>query len=395
MRKLLALAAVVAMTTPAFAGVTLDTRYDYFSAQGNSTYSSSTDYLSAFAFQRLRVGGNGALTDSVSFKTRLNLLSFGASSAGAQTVSDVQYGNSLKPATAPNSLISPAATGLLLSNTAGNQPNDLIDFAEADIKVSDSVTVQAGKLFDIGLSGFEGQVNPGDVSFLSQGYLANTWLEGAALVYSISDGQTLGLAMFNNNDSKDTSRTGAGIYYVGAFGNLGVRASYHSLPKDNTTIATGASSINNSASVGLTPITIGLSYKMDDWKFTLDADQLTYTSMAITGNNKVLTSFVGTAEYAMGNWTPSLKIESTSRTGFETATGSTSDVNDSISNLAVQLNYKKAAADNFRYELAYVSGTTNYASTAAYGGATASFNNATVNGQFAIASIRYLGDFLK
>ena len=369
MKKFLASAAVVAIATPAFAGIGIDSRYDYYSATSNSTTSSTTNSLSGFAFDRLIITGSGKATDNVSVKAAINPLAINTTG----NATDSNNNNSTKAAG-----VAPSVAGVLVGNNPLYGPTDIIYYAQAEVKVSDYFTLNAGKLFDIGLSGFEGQENPGDMYFTSQAFMGATYLTGASGVCKFADNQTAGIAAVNNNSSNDSTRMGAGAWYVGTFGNFGVRADYYSLP--------GLIKAGGTATTA-TPMTVGVSYKMDDWKFALDYDMTSTQNGSINNTNQTLNSIVGSAKYAMGNWTPSLKLEQTSRQGYETAG---SDVTDSLMNWSLAAEYKKNAADPFRYEIAYVNAATTYANKAAY-----SINNATVTGQYAYLGIRYMGDFLK
>ncbi len=366
MRKFLATAVVVAMATPAFAGLSLDTRYDYVSATSNSKTTSTSTGLSAFQFSRLRLAGAGQAGE-VNFKTRLNFLNFGAVT---QTVSDGMNGN-----TAKSVPVATAATGLLLSGQPSYQPNDLVDFAYAESSIFEGLNWQAGKLADVGFSGFEGQYSGGDMYFTSQSYLANKYFTGAQLIYTLADNQKMGFAFLNNNAATDQTRPSVGLWYFGTFGNFGVRASYHSL----------AQGVSGTKDINQQPLNVGVSYKMDDWKFELDYDAQTITNSAVSGNGQTLSSIVGTARYDLGHWSPWVKIESSSRQGYQTAGA---DVTDTATNFSIAGEYKKNAADPFRYELAYVSGSTTYATQAGV-------TNASVTGAYAYAGIRYMGDFLK
>ncbi len=373
MRKFLATAVVVAMATPAFAGLSLDTRYDYVSATSNSRVTSTSTSLSAFQFSRLRLAGDGKAGE-ITFKTRLNFMTF--SSAGA--ANDGMNSNTTKSLPVYAAPFTLGGTGLLLNGQPSIQPNDLVDYAFAESSIFEGLNWQAGKLADVGFSGFEGQYNGGDMYFTSQSYLANKYFTGAQLIYTLADNQKLGFAFLNNNAATDQTRPSLGLWYFGTFGNFGVRASYHSL-------AQGTTGVTSPKDVNQQPMNIGVSYKMDDWKFELDYDAQTITNSAASGNGQTLSSIVGTARYDMGHWSPWVKIESSSRQGYQAAGA---DVTDTATNFSIAGEYKKNAADPFRYELAYVSGSTTYATQAGV-------TNTSVTGSYAFAGIRYMGDFLK
>ncbi len=391
MRKLLVSAALLALASPAFAGLNLDGRYDYQSVTSNSQTSSTQASESFFAFNYLRATYDGKLSDTVSFEGRLNFLAF---NPGTQAVADSGNNNGTKPAyvglPGTGYGVYPAQSGLLIGSPATNGANDYIDYAQVVNKISDNFSLVLGKLKDDGLGGFESQVKSADFYFLSQGYLGNKDMVGAQLVYKIVDGQEVDFYFLNNDSATDTSRPGVNLVYRGSFGNFGVIANYSQIGEGQAA-GSGGGLKDLNKNYG----TAGVSYAMDDWKFTLDYDFYTNATAGATGvgfskagNNTTLNDIVATAKYTWGNWTPAIKIESLSRQGYETA--GTSDVTDNGINWSVAAEYKKNATDPFRYHVAYVNGTTTYASNAAYGA-----SNSTVTGQFAFLGLRYVGDFLK
>ena len=394
MRKLLVSAAVLATTSSAFAGLALDGRYDYQSITSNSQASNTQYGESFFAFNYLRATYDSKIADNLVFDARMNFLAF-LPTAAPQGVSDTGNNNGAKAAFgSPNTQANPVmpgstaagGSGLLMGGAPGTTgPNDSVDYAEVTQKFSDSWSLVVGKLKDDGLGGFESQVKSADLYLLSNGYLGNKDLVGAQLVYKLADAQELDLYYYNNDSATDTTRPGVNLAYHGTFGSFGVIANYSQIGEGQSTGgAFGTRDINKNYG------TVGVSYVWNDLKFTGDYDFYTNATnaLATTGNNRTLSDVVLRAAYAWGNWTPAVKFETFTRTGYQTA--GTSDVTDNGINWSASVEYRKNPTDPFRYHLAYVNGTTNYGSNSAYGS-----NNTTVNGQFAFLGIRYMGDFLK
>lgn len=358
MKKILATLAITALSAAAFAGVTFDGRYDYASDTLNTTSSSNSTGTGGFAWNTAKMTFSGKASDSVTLKARFNFIS-----SGNLHVSGKDLGTGINN------------TGA----TAGAASSDLVEYAQVSHKISDSLTAMCGKLENAGVSGFEGQERGQDMYFTSAGYLTSaTRVTGVAFNYEFSTGRNLILEIFNgtNTYAADKTRTGAGLVYVGTYGDVGAIASYHTDPQGTNAALADK---NN------TYVTVGFSYKMNAYKFTFDYDMDTYGKGATSNNDKTSNSMVLTAKYDMGNgWTPGLKIESTSKVGF-TGTAS-SDYTDAYTNMSLAGDYK--AADGFFYHVAYVSKSTAYDSKNAYA-------NATVAETLAYAGITYTADFMK
>jgi hypothetical protein len=394
MRKLLVSAAVLAITSSAFAGILLDGRYDYQSLNGNSQLSSNYTGESFFAFNYLRATYDSKIADNLAFEARMNFLAF---APGTQAATDNYNNNGTKAAGTGTNFVVPGNnpafghSGLLIGSPAVTGPNDTIDYAQVTQKFNDSWSLSLGKLKDDGLGGFESQVKSLDFYFTSVGYLGNKDLVGAQLTYKITDNQELDLYYYNNDSATDNTRPGVNLAYHGTFGAFGVIANY-------SQIGEGQSSVNGSLrDYNKNYGTVGVSYVWDDLKVTADYDFYTNATgvdlpqgLSTNGNNRTLNDIVIGARYTWGQWTPAVKFETFSRTGYQTVAGGT-DVTDNGINWSAGVEYKKNATDPFRYHIAYVNGTTTYGNNSSYTGAT----NATVNGQFAFLGIRYMGDFLK
>jgi hypothetical protein len=402
MRKLLLSAAVLAMTSSAFAGIILDSRYDYQTINSNSQASSNYSGESFFAFNYLRATFNSKIADNLDFDARLNFLAFAPTLAsGAQGAMDNGNNNPAKAAgqngvnyVAPGNVGNGTFghSGLLIGSPAVTGPNDTIDFAQVTQKINDSWSFTAGKLKDDGLGGFESQVKSLDMYFTSLGYLGNKDMVGAQVTWKITDSQSLDLYYYNNDSQTDDTRPGANLRYRGAFGSFNVIANYSQIGEGQT-ITNTLSKVDANKNYG----NVGVTYDWNDLKFTADYDFYTNATgadlpqgLSTNGNNRTLSDIVLDARYAWGQWTPDLKFETFQRTGYQTvSTGN--DVTDNGINWSVGVEYKKNTTDAFRYHLAYVNGTTTYGNNSSYAGAT----NSTVNGQFAFLGIRYVGDFLK
>jgi hypothetical protein len=117
---------------------------------------------------------------------------------------------------------------------------------------------------------------------------------------------------------------------------------------------------------------------------------ITNTKAALGGNDKKVTAMVLSVHHDMGNgWVPGLKVESSVKTGYQTA--GTVDADITNTNMAIFGDYKANSADNFAYHLAYISKAAKYSSKTAFTGMT----NDNVADQIAYAGVTYMGDFLK
>jgi hypothetical protein len=396
MKRLLAVSAAIAMATPAYASLKLDGRYDYFSATSNSVSTSTNTSLSGFLFNRLELAGDEKVTDNVTAKARINLLAFQPTNAssGLQSATDSANGGAVGKLTSVN----PAVTQAPLGGLPTTGVTDVVEFAQLTAKMASFFSLSAGKFENAGFGGFESMVTSADLYFASQGYMGSTFLTGAQADFTVADGHDVSLYLLNNNNSTDNTRMGYNIAYRGAVGDLGIAANYGVLPQGQsaqTTASSVAPTVTyNLKDVNSTYINVGLSYKLADWNFRLDYDgntngtlhtlgNSTAQYLATSGNNTTTNVITGAARWNLGNWSPWLQLESTSRQGFQGSGGS--DKTDSIFNASLAVEYKVNTNDPFRYQAAYVT------SSSTLNG----WTNNSVNANYAFVGIRYLGDFLK
>jgi len=384
MKKLLAVTAALAVAAPAYASLKVDSRYDYFTANTQSTTSSSYSSESGFLFNRLDLAGEEKITDNVSGKARLNFMSF----ASAGTLNDTASGNQA----AKVSRVNPVLNGLPLGGIPSTGVGDIVDFAQITMRYNNWVAVSAGKFERNGFGGFESEVTSADLYFASQGYFGSLYLTGANVDVTITDTQDIKVYLFNNDNSTDGNRMSYNVVYRGSFGNLDIGANYGVLA-EGTTVGTtyGTKDVNRQL------VNVGAQYKMGDWKFRLDYDNMTnggmtgsYTGtinaasyLSNRGNNTQANTVVAAARWDLGNWSPWVQLESTTRTGYQGALSG--DSNDSIFNASIAAEYKTNVNDPFRYQAAWVQSS---ASLAGYA-------NNTVNGSYGFLGVRYMGDLLK
>jgi hypothetical protein len=212
---------------------------------------------------------------------------------------------------------------------------------------------------------------------LSQGYNYPR-LTGVSFAYDLGAGKSVTLVVFNGTAAlaTDDSKTGMGLVYAANYGAWGAMASYHLDPQGH--------------GIDKTYTTIGLSYKMDATSFKFDYDMNATTKSAVgTAHDKTVNAMVLSVKHDMGgNWTPGLKVESTTAAASQTA--GTTDADTTFMNFGIHGDYKASSADNFGYHLAYVSKSTKYSSLAAFGA-----TNDNVTETLAYAGITYTGDFMK
>lgn len=310
MKRILATAAIVAMSATAFAGVSFDGRLDHFQ-QDTTVGSAKTSGAGAFTPTRLRATFSGKLTESISGKMQLDALSDWASTNG-QT----------------------------------NMSYKSVNYAELTNKISDSIAVSSGRLADAYFSGWEGQTTSADQYFTSQGYMNSKRVSGLKLDYSLGEKQNLYVLVTNNEDTSDASTTnstgntnsvGYGLAYKAWYDSVGVMASYHSYPN----MTNGTDAKNNY-------MTLGVAWKNDSHSLSFDYNshvqgkEISATVDKKTNSMNAMYKFLG-----WGNWVPYVKAESSTVT-FSAA----ADTTYTGTGLAVEY-YPTAGDSNFRYHIAY------------------------------------------
>jgi|GEM_PF-5292773 len=419
MQKMFVTLATVALATPALATISLDGRYDYSSATSNTQLNSNQNGVSGFLFNRLALMGTSALNDDTTVNARLNLLAFSKDS-GATGVAGGAYDTTNANAVSKLSGVQPPASGLVLNGLPVTGTTDLVEYAEVVQKYNSQLSFKFGKLATAGFGGFESMSYVTEMYFASQAYMALNNFVGAAAVWKFMDTQTFEAYLLNNDNSADATRNAYNFVYRGTFGDFGVIANYGNIPEGNQTGTSNAITKNL--------MTLGVSYRLTDWSFAVDYDAYTnfgntiaaainnsgtttvtgYNGLALgTNHNTTQNSVVATARYRMNNWTPWVKLESTSRSGYQSTPNSTSDASDSIFNWSVAAEYKKSDKSDWRYHIAYVNAATNYDSNSKYfltypgvangtvGTTAGQQTNATVTAQYVFVGLRYAGDFLK
>lgn len=352
MKRILATAAIVAMSATAFAGGELDLRAGYKGQSQNTVTSSNQTGNGGVAFDRARLGFTAKTNDAVSGKAQLDLTT---AHTGAATI---------------------------------------IKYAEVTHKWTDMFSLTLGRLDDTGMSGFEGMRSLGDMYFSSSAFMKN-YYGGGRLSFKISDSNELKVYLFNENFNASNTGTalGYGLQYVGSAGDLGYVVSYHIAPMTITNQPTAATNYLN----------LGVNYKMGDWLMSLDYDMNTYGKQGVVSSNDATkNSIVAMVDYNMGNWVPQLKFESSTMTDVSTTaqgannetanTGlcsNTAACSVTVSQYSLGTEYKPAPADKFRYHLEYVGSTVSGSGT----GATAT--NKTITSTTVYAGFRWQADFLK
>lgn len=352
MKRILATAAIVAMSATAFAGGDLDLRSGYTGYSGNTINSTTNTGVGGLGMDRARIGFSGAV-GNVTGKVQLDMLTSAFATQGGY-----------------------------------------VKFAEITNKWNDNMSLSAGRLDDTGMGGFEAKKSTGDQYFTSASYMKN-YYGGLRFAYNISDSNVFKLYLLNENFNASASGTaqGYGFQYDGSAGDFGYVLSYHTLPM----------TVTNQPTATNTYINAGISFKTGDWMFSFDYDMNTYAKQAITTavGDGSKTSMVLMVDYNMGNWTPLLKYEmSTVKDLDETKADSndgtlstyavtTGAYNLNITQYTIGTEYRSNPGDKFRYHIMYT-GRTN-----TFDGAGAAFTNKTVTSTTVVAGFRWQADFLK
>jgi hypothetical protein len=206
--------------------------------------------------------------------------------------------------------------------------------AEVDHKMNDMFTLGFGRLQDAGIGGFEGIRAFYDQWIYSQAFQANfpfgVGLEAAItpdhLIKLVvlnqgwtgaSAGTGAAIALSSTNQSLSSSQTspataqtayGYGLRYNGMFGSVSAIASYHVDP-------TYTKNTNNNGYA-----VVGAMYQDDALKVSLDVLSDTFTGIGTNNNdNGTKSTVVAMADYKMGMWTPRLKVESSTVTDVPSA----------------------------------------------------------------------------
>lgn len=350
MRKFLATAAIVAISSSAFAGGSLDVRADF---KGTSVYKNAAnvdqDSTGGLTPSRGRLNFNGKVNDSVTTKAQFDFVEEAA----------------------------------LFS---------VIKYAEVTHKWSDMFALTVGKLDDTGTGGYEARRNSGEMYFKSASYLGNYYTGGRADL-SFSEAHNLGIFVMNEqfNVGSTSTKLGYGLNYDGHFGSFGVQASYHAVPQVN-------------GSQSNTYMALGGMFKTDAMKITLDYLGNTYTKLSNDGTKDgTKSSIVVMFDYDLGMFEPNVKVESSTITNLNTSYGAannaalatygatigTGNYTAAITQYSLGVNYKPFPADKFNYHLEYVGAST------VFDGAGVTATNKTVTTTTVYAGLTMVADLWK
>lgn len=357
------LAAFVCGTTAHAGSISFDGRVDMLSNDFDDA-SSSADHAK-FNIETARIDAKGKLGDSVSYRARFRLNKNRATVNRDTTGADLDYAN--------------------LTN-----------------KFNDSVSLTVGKLAtDVG--GIEGATSGPDLYMKTIGYSGATpatgqsifgtdavrYATGAKVAYLMGDHE---IALGFTNLAADSSGPGnngtasqfnqnkymTGLVYKGGFMDkkLTAVASYHSQAGK---LSGGGADDDKSKN---TLMAVGVKY--DAEMFAVEADYLADKAGSYTTADKdddLTTIQVGFA-YKMDQWTPRVKVESSTAT---VNTSAATAVKWTYTGTQIALEYKPVKDDMFRYHLAYWSRETKNDVTG---------STATTDKQI-ILGTRILADFLK
>ncbi len=363
-----------------FAGAIFDFRSDILS---NSKYSDANNNdvraQSYFVISRARFRMSGNFNETLSYDARMNLLN--------------------------------------ATDTKGDDgASKFLNFAQLSQKIDDANVLTFGKLADLGIGGWEGQTSTGDMYMTSmsfyQPYLVggrfDAKMDSHSLTVYLVNGGEAGSSSNPIASDKTQTRVGTGVTYKGGFAEktINLIASLHSLPTPAAASAPYQDQNNNYAAVGL-------QYKTDVLNASLDLVGNTYTGQGTLANTDATkNSAVLTAKYIVGNWIPTLKLDSSTiknvagvANGYyesdNAATSSSSPTKlygvtlpnttaytNTVTQVALGTEYKPKMDENFRYHLMLVSKATTFDSSIATA-------NNKVSEVKVIAGVRILADILK
>lgn len=340
MRKILATVAVATMSVTAFAGGNLDFRGDYKSPGGDQASAASA----GFQTTRARLNLSGKVNEMLTAKAQYSF------------------------------------------------ETNAINSAEMIHKM-DGMTLTFGKIDDSALSGFEGLRSTADQYFQSIAYM-KPYAAGMAADFTVGEG-SVKVTLFNdgfNASPTNKGTPGFGIAYRGTFGALGVMANMNSVPE-----------INGTASVTDSYNGVGVSYKVDALKLSVDYLMNTYASGSTysqVAKDATKNSLVAQFDYDMGNWIPQLKFESSTMENVKagntgknnlatviTGMATTGAYTGTVSQMSLGAEYHPTAGDNnFRYHVMY---QTTDVTVSGLASLTQKSNNNIY------AGVRMVADFLK
>lgn len=338
--SLILLAALVSGLTAHAGSISFDTRADLLSNDYDNASASADN--TQFKLDTVRLDSKGKLNDSVSYRLRLRFNKETASLGGT-----------------------PVSSVKTISQRDGTGAG--LDLAFVTNKFNDSMALTVGK-FATDMGGYEGSVSGADLYMKTIGFsgsrgIGDLYYTGTKFAYSFLD-QEVALHVANQTvDASGLGNTGVagkfnqnkfmtGLVYKGTFMDkaLTAIASYHTQEGKITGPGTDDPQYKN------TYMSVGAKYETD--MFAVDGDYsmntlggytVGYTTAQAAKNDTLNTMQVGFA-YKMDQWTPRLKVESTTET---VASASTTDTKTTYTGTQLAVEYKPVKDDMFRYHFAY------------------------------------------
>ncbi|MBL7670493.1 MAG: hypothetical protein JNM39_08400 [Bdellovibrionaceae bacterium] len=372
--SLILLAALVSGLTAHAGSISFDTRADLLSNDYDNASTSADN--TQFKLDTVRLDSKGKLNDSVSYRLRLR---FNEDRSTTGTVSKRD------------------STGADL------------DLAFVTNKFNDSMALTVGK-FATDMGGYEGSVSGADLYMKTIGNgggrgIGDKYYTGTKFAYSFAD-QEVALHVANQTAdasglANDGTTTGAfnqnkfmtGLVYKGTFMDkaLTAIASYHTQEgRFNSSAGAPTAPGTDDPKYKNTYMAVGAKYDTD--MFTVDADYLmhtlggytvAYSATQAAKDDTLNTMQVGFA-YKMDQWTPRLKIESSTATK---ASATVADTKYTYTGTQLAIEYKPVKDDMFRYHLAYWSRDTKTD--------VPSSASVTTTDKFIVLGTRIMADFLK
>jgi outer membrane murein-binding lipoprotein Lpp len=329
------LAAVVSGTAAHAGSISFDGRADMISNDYDDK-SSSADNVQ-FKLDTVRLDAKGKLNDSVSYR--------------------------LRPRFTKNRTV---------SNRDGVGTD--LDLAFITNKFNDSLSLTVGK-FATDMGGIEGNTAGADLYLktIANGTghgIGDQYYTGAKLAYLIGDhevalhiaNQFVDASGFGNDGTAskfNQNKFTTGLVFKGSLmeKHLTVVASYHT--QDGAVRTTGTAVVppgTEDTKYKNTYMALGAKYDTD--MFVVEGDYLMHTlggyTVAYSATQAAKDDMLATMQlgfaYKMDQWTPKIKLESTT----DTYASATTDTKVAYTGIQLAVEYKPVKEDNFRYHLAYL-----------------------------------------
>lgn len=335
-----------------FAGnIGLDARFDHVSNTPNdAAIAASKNTYSSFQLSRLKIDFAGKLSDSISFRSRIDPLQIDA------------------------------------TKNKRDSASLFIDFAYISHKLNDTWSLAMGKIIS-GMGGVEGNNNPADYYLKSEALVETSaiyWPTGAQLESNFGDNKVK-FNLFNVTEDVNgaasnnaSTRNAYGFTYTSKFmdGNLLPNISYHTESYGKN----GVAKTNSYAAAGL-------KYLISDYEIEADYLLNSYKPDPQASSDKISTaSTVALVRYKMNDLgSLHLKYEVSER---KTATGASTDTKTAVNGLTLAFEYKPIKDENWRAHFAITQKDT----TPNTGVASA---DKTQTEQTVYVGMRVLADFVK